>query len=91
MDSSPRSPNQELQVRWFDRWLTAAIEDIWRRKTEIARIRQEMTAVANDDLRDCLAMVIDQNEGIIENIRISHRHLQEIANGRLNLDIPDLA
>ena len=86
---SPRSPNQEMQFRWVDGWLSAAMEDIWRDRD--AEIRRELVVAANDEQRDCLATLIDKHEGIVENLRISHRQLQQIVKSRWGMEMVDLA
>ena len=82
--------HQEWLTRWADRWVGNAKAEIDRRRGEINELLAALKTAADGDQREWFESLIEQNEGIVESIRLSHRQWQRRAKRRWQLDIPEL-
>jgi hypothetical protein len=68
-----------------------ANEEIERRQRYISEFKKELETFADEENRDFLQSLIDQQEDVIRRIRESHGELKRHAKQRWSVEIGDLA
>jgi hypothetical protein len=90
MASNPES-YVDWRVRWAERVVRMANEEIARRQHYVSEVKKELETFADEENRDFLQSLIDQQEDIIRRIRESHGELKRHAKQRWSVEIGGLA